>query len=60
MTVRAAHKVPYVAGLAIELSGEVDGSQVTVLELRSHPQDLGKVIRIEERTTKAVRTLLGR
>ena len=37
----------------------VDGSQVTVLELRVHPEDLGKVIGRQRRTAKAVRTLLG-
>ena len=37
----------------------VDGSQVTVLELRVHPQDLGKVIGRQGRTAKAIRTLLG-
>ncbi|MGB9465253.1 MAG: KH domain-containing protein [Candidatus Acidiferrum sp.] len=37
----------------------VDGSQVTVLELRVHSDDLGKVIGRQGRTAKAVRTLLG-
>jgi predicted RNA-binding protein YlqC (UPF0109 family) len=37
----------------------VEGSQVTVLELRVHPEDLGKVIGRQGRTAKAVRTLLG-
>ena len=37
----------------------VDSSQVTVLELRVHPEDLGKVIGRQGRTAKAVRTLLG-
>ena len=37
----------------------VDGSQVTVLELRVHPEDLGKVIGRQGRTVKAIRTLLG-
>ena len=37
----------------------VEGSQVTVLELRVHPEDLGKVIGRQGRTSKAVRTLLG-
>jgi predicted RNA-binding protein YlqC (UPF0109 family) len=32
---------------------------VTVLELRVHPEDLGKVIGRQGRTAKAVRTLLG-
>jgi uncharacterized protein len=37
----------------------VEGSQVTVLELRTHPEDLGKVIGRTGRTAKAIRTLLG-
>jgi len=37
----------------------VEGSQVTVLELRTHPTDLGKVIGRDGRTAKAIRTLLG-
>ncbi len=37
----------------------VDGSQVMVLELRVHPEDLGKVIGRQGRTAKAIRTLLG-
>ena len=37
----------------------VDGEQVTVLELRVHPEDLGKVIGRQGRTAKAMRTLLG-
>jgi predicted RNA-binding protein YlqC (UPF0109 family) len=37
----------------------VDGEQVTVLEIRVHPSDLGKVIGRQGRTAKAIRTLLG-
>jgi len=37
----------------------VEGEQVTVLELRVHPEDLGKVIGRQGRTAKAIRTLLG-
>ena len=37
----------------------VDGSQVTVLELRTHPSDSGKVIGRQGRTAMAIRTLLG-
>jgi predicted RNA-binding protein YlqC (UPF0109 family) len=37
----------------------VEGSQVIVLELRTHPADLGKVIGRDGRTAKAIRTLLG-
>ena len=36
----------------------VEGSHVTVLELKTHPEDLGKVIGREGRTAKAIRTLL--
>ncbi len=37
----------------------VEGEQVTVLEVRVHPSDLGKVIGRQGRTAKAIRTLLG-
>ena len=37
----------------------VDGEQVTVLELRVHPEDLGKVIGRQVRTAKSIRTILG-
>ena len=37
----------------------VDGEQVTVLELRVHLEDIGKVIGRQGRTAKAIRTLLG-
>ncbi len=37
----------------------VDGEQVTVLELRVHPDDLGKVIGRQGRTAKSMRTILG-
>lgn len=37
----------------------VDGPQATILELRVHPEDLGKVIGRQGRTAKAMRTLLG-
>jgi len=43
---------------AVEVKS-VEGSQVTVLELRVHPDDLGKVIGRQGRTAKAIRTLLG-
>ena len=38
---------------------EVEGEQVTVLELRVAPTDLGKVIGKQGRTARSVRTLLG-
>lgn len=37
----------------------VEGQQVMVLELRVHPDDLGKVIGRQGRTAKAMRTILG-
>ena len=37
----------------------VGGAQVTVLELRVHAEDLGKVIGRQGRTAKAIRTLLS-
>jgi len=37
----------------------IEGPQATVLELRVHPEDLGKVIGRQGRTAKAMRTLLG-
>ena len=36
----------------------VEGEQVTVLELRVHPTDLGKVIGKHGRTAEAIRTIL--
>ena len=37
----------------------IEGEQVTVLELRVHPEDLGKVIGRQGRTAKSMRTILG-
>jgi hypothetical protein len=37
----------------------VDGPQATIVELRVHREDLGKVIGRQGRTAKAMRTLLG-
>ncbi len=37
----------------------VEGEQVTVLELRVHATDLGKVIGRQGRTAKSIRTILG-
>ena len=37
----------------------VEGQQVTVLELRVDPSDLGKVIGKQGRTAKSIRTILG-
>lgn len=38
---------------------QVDGDQSTLFELRTHPEDTGKVIGREGRTAKAMRILLG-
>jgi uncharacterized protein len=38
---------------------EIMGEQVTVLELRVAPSDLGKVIGKQGRTARSIRTLLG-
>jgi len=38
---------------------EVEGEQVTVLELRVAPTDLGKVIGKQGRTARSIRMLLG-
>ena len=38
---------------------EVEGEQITVLELRVVQTDLGKVIGKQGRTARAIRTLLG-
>jgi predicted RNA-binding protein YlqC (UPF0109 family) len=38
---------------------EVEGEQVTVLELKVAPSDLGKVIGKQGRTARSIRTLLG-
>ena len=38
---------------------EVEGEQVTVLELRVAPGDLGKIIGKQGRTARSIRTLLG-
>jgi uncharacterized protein len=43
---------------AVEVKA-VHGSQVTVLELHTHPSDVGKVIGREGRIAKAIRVLLG-
>ena len=37
----------------------VEGEQVTVLELRVHPSDLGKVIGKQGRTARSIRTILA-
>jgi uncharacterized protein len=37
----------------------IEGEQVTVLELKVDPADLGKVIGRQGRTAKSIRTILG-
>jgi predicted RNA-binding protein YlqC (UPF0109 family) len=37
----------------------IEGEQVTVLELRVHPSDLGKVIGKMGRTARSIRTILN-
>ena len=37
----------------------IDGEQMTVLELRVSPNDLGKVIGKQGRTARSIRTILG-
>ena len=37
----------------------IEGEEVTVLELRVHPSDLGKVIGRQGRMATAIRTILG-
>jgi predicted RNA-binding protein YlqC (UPF0109 family) len=37
----------------------VEGEQVTVLELRVAPSDLGKIIGKQGRTARSIRTILG-
>jgi len=38
---------------------QIDGEQTTILELRVHQSDLGKVIGKQERTARAIRTILA-
>ena len=38
---------------------EMQGEQVTVLELRVAPSDLGKIIGKQGRTARSIRTILG-
>ena len=37
----------------------IEGEQVTVLELRVHPSDMGRVIGHEGRMANSIRTILG-
>ncbi len=56
--------VEEIAKALVDIPGEVavreiSGEQVTVLELRVAPSDLGKVIGKQGRTARSIRTLLG-
>ncbi len=37
----------------------VEGEELTILELRVHPSDIGKVIGKQGRTAKSIRTILN-
>jgi hypothetical protein len=37
----------------------VEGNQITVFELRTHPEDLGELIGRKGRTVNAIRTILN-
>jgi predicted RNA-binding protein YlqC (UPF0109 family) len=56
--------VELIAKALVDNPGEVlvtavEGEQVTILELKVAPDDLGKVIGRQERTAKSIRALLG-
>ncbi|MEN8155133.1 MAG: KH domain-containing protein [Acidobacteriota bacterium] len=38
---------------------QIDGEMTTILELRTHPSDTGKVIGKKGRTAQAIRTILS-
>ncbi len=38
---------------------QIDGERTTILELRTHPSDIGKVIGKQGRTAQAIRTILA-
>lgn len=38
---------------------ELEGERTTILELRVHPEDLGKVIGKQGRTARAIRTVVS-
>ena len=56
--------IEYIATRLVDDPAEVEvrnieGERTTVLELRVHPEDLGKVIGRQGRTAQALRTLLA-
>ena len=65
LTIRPQHpKVEEIAKALVDIPDEVvvkevAGEQVTVLELRVAPSDLGKVIGKQGRTARSIRTILG-
>ncbi|MDP9171506.1 MAG: KH domain-containing protein [Acidobacteriota bacterium] len=53
-----------IAKALVDLPGDVvvssiEGEQITVLELKVAPSDLGKVIGKQGRTARSIRTILG-
>jgi predicted RNA-binding protein YlqC (UPF0109 family) len=38
---------------------QIDGEQSSIIELKVAPEDVGKVIRKQERNVQAIRTILG-
>ncbi len=56
--------VENIARALVDLPGDVvvnavEGEQITVLELKVAPSDLGKVIGKQGRTARSIRTILG-
>ncbi len=56
--------IEYVAGKLVDMPEDVEvfdieGERTTVLELRVHPEDLGKIIGRQGRTAQALRALLS-
>jgi uncharacterized protein len=63
-TVSMKQLIEDIAKALVDIEGEVDvkaveGEQVTVLELKVAPGDLGKVIGKQGRTARSIRTILG-
>jgi uncharacterized protein len=63
-TVSMKQLIEDIAKALVDIEGEVEvkaveGEQVTVLELKVAPGDLGKVIGKQGRTARSIRTILG-
>jgi predicted RNA-binding protein YlqC (UPF0109 family) len=63
-TVSVKQLIEDIAKALVDIEGEVqvksvEGEQVTVLELKVAPSDLGKVIGKQGRTARSIRTILG-